>query len=72
MDEVKFTSKLMRGALSKLISNTLKKRSGVKVDISINDFGAFMSDGLAHVHIDLDAEMTREQLTELLKNLELF
>ena len=72
MDEMKITSKLMRHVAAKFISNMLKKKTECQVDISVNGIHVFVLDDKTHVHLDLDAEMNKEEFTKLLKRCGLY
>lgn len=66
MDEMKITSKLMRGVATKLINKAIKSKTGYDINIKLNDLNATVIDGEAHVHIDIDANLPKDVLTELL------
>lgn len=69
MDEVKIVSKFTRSVISKLIKAVLHKKLGYNVDIQLNEVNATITDGKTHVHLDVDAELSREELLKILKNI---
>lgn len=66
MDEMKITSKLMRSVATKLINRAIKSKTGYDINIKLNDLNATVIDGEAHVHVDIDANLPKDVLTELL------
>lgn len=69
MDEVKIVSKFARSVISKLVKVVLHKKLGYNVDIQLNDVKATITDGKTHVHLDVDAELSKEELLKILKNI---
>lgn len=66
MDEMKISSKFMRNLIAKLVKKTVKKKVGYDVDIQLNEFTATITDGTAHVHLSVDAELNKDELTKIL------
>lgn len=69
MDELKIGSKFMKSLISKLAKLAIRKKTGCNVDIQINDVHADMSDEKAHIHLDIDAELSKYELTKILKSI---
>lgn len=69
MDEMKITSKFTTNMISKLIKMVLSKKLGYNVDIQLNAINATIIDGKTHVHLDVDAELDKDELTKILKNI---
>ena len=69
MDEMKIGTKIMRGMVSKIITKVLKMKLGYNVGIQLNEFDAKVNDGKAHVHLNIDAEMTQEELNKILETI---
>lgn len=67
MDEMKIGSKFTRILLSKLIKMVVRKKFGYEVDIQLNGLTATVIDGKAHVHLDVDAELEKDELVKILK-----
>ena len=64
--EMKLFGGLMKGVLSKALELALKVKTGYRADISVNEFYAHVEDGFAHVHLNIDAEMSQDELKKLL------
>lgn len=69
MDEVKIVSKFTRSVISKLIKVMLHKKIGYNVDIQLNEVNATITDGKTHVHLDVDAELDKDELLKILKSI---
>lgn len=69
MDEMKIGSTLTRKIISKVIARAIKKKTGCKIDIYLNEFDASIRDGRTQVHLDIDADMDKESLIKLVSNL---
>lgn len=73
MDElkIKLSTKLMRGIVSKLLSKMICTKLGCKVNISLNELDVSVTNGIAHIHANLDGNMKQEDLMNIIKaNLE--
>lgn len=68
MDEMKIVSKFTRNMISKILKVMLKKKSGYNVDIQINDVNVTINEGKTHVHLDVDAELDKDEVMKLIKN----
>lgn len=67
MDEVKIESQFTRNMVSKMIRKMLFKKLGYDIDIQLNTVNASIADGKAHVHLDIDAEIDKDELTKILQ-----
>ena len=47
----------------------LHKKLGYNVDIQLNELNASISDEKAHVHVSIDADMSKEELMKILKKI---
>ena len=66
---MKIVSGFMRGAVSKIVRLILRKKTGYDVDIQFNDIKITVNEGKSHVHLDLDAELEKEELMKILKKI---
>ena len=66
MDEMKISSKFMRNLIAKLVKKTVKKKVGCDVDVQLNELAATVTDGTTHVHLSVDAELNKDELTKIL------
>lgn len=57
MDELKIKTKLMRGMLSKVIEMLIRKKTGYKIKIQLNDIDVTITDDVAHVHLNVDGDI---------------
>lgn len=69
MDEMKIVSKFTTNVISKLVKMVLQKKLGYDVDIQLNEIKTTITDGKTHVHLDVDAELDKEELLKILKNI---
>lgn len=67
MDEMKIESKFMRGLVSRFVRKAVRDKMGLDVDIQLNGFRTTVIDEKTHVHLDVDLELTKEQLSKLTK-----
>lgn len=68
MDEMNIVSKFMRSAISKIVKMVIHKNTGYLVDIQLNECNINVNDGKAHVHLNVDAELEKEELIKILKS----
>ena len=71
MDEMKIVSGFTRGLIGKILRSTIKKKFGWDVDLQLNAINATVIDGKTHLHIDLDANLEKEELMNIIKSLDL-
>lgn len=69
MDEMKIVSKFTRGIISKVLKMAIHKKIGYNVDIQLNEINTTITDGKTHLHVDVDAEIGKEELTNILKSI---
>ena len=66
---MKIGSKFTTGIISKLVSMVIRKKLGYEVGIKLNEVNATIVDGKTHVHLDVDAELTKEELNKILASI---
>lgn len=69
MDEMNLVTKFARGIASKIITSLARKKLGYDVDVYVNALNVKMSEEKAHVHLDIDAQLTTEEVQRILKTL---
>ncbi len=69
MDEMRIVSKFTRGIISKALKMVMRKKTGYNVDIQVNEITTTINDGKAHLHVDVDAELERDELIKILKSI---
>ncbi len=67
MDEMKINSKFMKNLIAKLIKRVIKKKTGCEADIYLNGLNVTITDGTAHIHLSVDAEVNNDELTKVLR-----
>lgn len=55
------------GAVAKLLSKFIQKKTGYKINIQLNDLNVEVVDGKAHLHVNADAEMDNNELIKVFK-----
>lgn len=69
MDEMKIGSKFTTGIISKLAALAIRKKFGYDIKLNLNEVNATVVDGKTHIHLDVDAELKKDELTKILKNI---
>ena len=69
MDEMKIVSKFTTNMISKLVKMVLRKKLGYNIDIQVNEIKTTITDGKTHVHLDVDAELEKDELMKILKKI---
>lgn len=67
MDEMKIGSNLMKKLIAKLIKMAVKNKLGYEVDIQLSELHATIIDGQAHIHLNADAEISKDELIKIIK-----
>ena len=66
---MKIGSKFTTGIISKLASMVIRKKFGYDVQLKLNEVTATVNDGKTHVHLDVDAELTKEELNKIIASI---
>lgn len=66
MDEMRIGSKFITGIISKLLVTVVKQKLGYNIDLKLNAVNVTVGDGKAHVHLDIDAEVSNEEIMRIL------
>ena len=69
MDEMRIVSKFTRGIISKAIKMVIRNKTGYNIDIQLNEAITTISDGKTHLHLDVDAELDKDDLMSILKSI---
>ena len=71
MDELKLnlSSRLMKGIVTKLISKTIYKKTGYKIDVELNTVTVEVIDGKAYIHADVDVEIDNKELMKIVSTI---
>jgi pantothenate kinase-related protein Tda10 len=65
MDEMRITTGFMKGIIAKAIKKIIKKKFGVDVTVSLNDFYISNDDKVAKIHLNVNAEMDSKSLAAI-------
>lgn len=71
MDEMKLklSTKFMRNLVSKLISRTIYKKYGYKVDIQLNDLDVNIIDGETKISTNVEVKLESKEFMNIMKNI---
>lgn len=67
---MKITSNFMTGIVSRFVNGWLKKK-GYNTTVKLNGIQINMYEEKAHIHLDVDADLSREELNKLLNGVSL-
>lgn len=70
MDELKIAinSAFMKRIIKTVLSKVIKKKLGYEIDIQINEIKADVTGDIAKLHLDIDGQITTDELSKLLKS----
>ena len=66
---MKIGSKFITNIISKLASALINKKFGYDIKLNLNEVNATIADGKTHVHLDIDADLEKDELVKILKNI---
>ena len=66
MDTLRITSALMRRLVSKVINKIIFKKSEVNANVNVRSVDIKFDDESAVIHLDLDAELSKDDLLTLI------
>ena len=67
MDEMNIISKFTTALVSKAAKVIIKKKLGVDMVIWLKEMKVTVNDGTTHAHLDIDVELSKEELKKILK-----
>ena len=67
MDKMNIISKFTTAIVSKVAKVVIKKKLGVDMDIWLKEMKITVNDGNTHAHLDIDVELSKDELKKLLK-----
>ena len=70
MDEmlINLRSKFMRKVVSKLLSKSIKSKTGYEIDVRFDELNASFEDGEITVKANLEAKLSKEEFMKILKS----
>lgn len=72
MDELKIkltTNKIAKGLLTTILNKVIHKKLGYNIDIQLSDVDVTVVDGKVHLHINADAETTKEEFMKIMNTI---
>lgn len=72
MDELKIkltTNKIAKGLLTTILNKVIHKKLGYNIDIQISDVDVTVVDGKVHLHINADAETTKDEFMKIVNTI---
>ena len=69
LDEMRIASKWMTSLVSKIINLVLHKKLGYDINVKLNEVRAISNDEKLKVHLDVDCELTREELSKIIESM---
>ena len=66
---MKIESKFITGIVSKIAKKVVRDKLGYNIDIQLNGLRTTVINDKTHVHLDVDLELTKEELNKLLKSI---
>ena len=69
MDEMRLESKFTTGLVSKIARTVVRKKLGYDMDIRLNRLRTTVMEDKMHVELNVDLELTKEELDRLLKSI---
>lgn len=66
---MKIESKFITGIVSKIAKKVVRDKLDYNIDIQLNGLRTTVIDDKTHVHLDVDLELTKEELNKLLKSI---
>lgn len=72
MDEMrlKLTSNFMKGIASRLISRSIYKKTGCKVNIQLNDIDVWAIDGNTTIKLNVEANLKSDDFNKIMKSID--
>ena len=65
---INLKSKFMRKVVSKLLSKSIKSKTGYEIDVQFDELNASFEDGEITVKANLEAKMSKDEFMQILKS----
>ena len=65
---INLRSKFMRKVISKLLSKSIKSKTGYEIDVQFDELNASVEDGEITVKAKLEAKMSKDEFMKILKS----
>ena len=67
--KLKLSSRLMRGIVAKMITRSIRKKYGYKVNIQLNDLDVNVIGGDAAIKVNAEVEIDNKEFMEIVKKI---
>lgn len=67
--KIKLNTRIMKKAVAHLLSKTLSRKLGCYVDIQINEVEIKTEDGMVKLHANVDAEVNKADVANIIKTI---
>ena len=67
MDVLRIKTRFMRTVLSKVIEKLIRKKTGYKVKIQLNEVDVNITDNNAHIRLNVEGDMNVDELKKFTK-----
>ena len=64
---MKIGTTFMKRLIANVIKKVIRKKLGYEIDIQLNEISVTFDGGKAIAHLNADAEMSKEELTKIIK-----
>ena len=69
LDEMRIASRFLTNLVSKVINVVLHKKLGYDINVKLNEVRAVNDNEKLKVHLDVDCELTREELSKIIESI---
>lgn len=69
LDEMRIASRFLTNLVSKVINVVLRKKLGYDINVKLNEVRAINNDEKLKVHLDVDCELSRDELNKILETI---
>lgn len=69
LDEMRIASRFLTNLVSKVINVVLRKKLGYDINVKLNEVRAINNDEKLKVHLDVDCELSRDELNKILESI---
>lgn len=69
MTDGKFKFAKIASSFTEINGYLIRKKFGYDIELKLNEVNATVIDGKTHVHLDVDAELEKDELMKILKNI---
>ena len=71
MDEMKLKlhTNIMKSAIAKIISRTIRKKCGYEVNIQLSELDVELNDGRVNIHTNVNVDLSKDELMEILHSI---